>query len=129
MNDAEETYQLLESDPLSWLEQARGARLSADVIHAALTEIGCPSYFMIVSHNAPNEAMQRTAGLYLTYMLSSVISGFSDVISVRDGHFSVVGREANYLRFGPSRLHKSRVAELRIGAARERFNAYGEPDA
>jgi len=39
MNDSQETYQLLESDPLSWLEQARGARLSADVIYAALTEI------------------------------------------------------------------------------------------
>lgn len=39
MNDAEETYQLLESDPHSWLEQASGARLSADVIYAALREI------------------------------------------------------------------------------------------
>jgi hypothetical protein len=39
MNDADETYQLLESDALSWLDQARGARLSADVIYAALAGI------------------------------------------------------------------------------------------
>ena len=39
MNDAEAIYELIEDDPLSWLEQAEGARMSADVIWAAYTTI------------------------------------------------------------------------------------------
>jgi len=39
MNDAEAIYEVIEDDPLSWLEQAEGARLSAEVIRTALTTI------------------------------------------------------------------------------------------
>ena len=39
MDNAEEIYQLLENDAFSWLEQVDRARISADVIYAALTEI------------------------------------------------------------------------------------------
>lgn len=39
MNDAEETYRLVESDALGWLEHGRGVLLSAEVVYTALTEI------------------------------------------------------------------------------------------
>lgn len=39
MNDADETYRLVEGDALAWLEHGRGALLSAEVVYAALTEI------------------------------------------------------------------------------------------
>jgi hypothetical protein len=39
MDDALETYELLASDAPNWLEQAKGLRLSADVIYAALQKI------------------------------------------------------------------------------------------
>jgi hypothetical protein len=39
MDDAFETYELLAGDAPNWLEQAKGLRLSADLIYAALQEI------------------------------------------------------------------------------------------
>jgi hypothetical protein len=39
MDDGIETYELLASDALSWLEQARGLRLSAEVMYGALQEV------------------------------------------------------------------------------------------
>jgi hypothetical protein len=39
MNETDETYRLVESDAVGWLEQGRGALLSAEVVYAALTEI------------------------------------------------------------------------------------------
>jgi hypothetical protein len=39
MDDAFETYELLAGDVPNWLEQAKGLRLSVDVIYAALQEI------------------------------------------------------------------------------------------
>ena len=66
MNDPNETYQLLESDALSWLEQARGARLSAEVIYAALMEI------MPLSQTLPRVREKKLAYMQSFMLLTAI---------------------------------------------------------
>jgi hypothetical protein len=67
MDDALETHELLASDAFSWLERAKGLRLSADVIHAALREI------MPLSQTLPSIREKKVAYME-TYMLLTAIA-------------------------------------------------------
>src|SRR5664279_2305681 len=86
MSDAEETYTLLESDPLSWLEQAHGARLSADVLYGALSGI------MPLSQALPDIREKKLAYMQ-SFMLLTALA-FENLLK----GISVVGDPAGWKR-------------------------------
>jgi hypothetical protein len=66
MNDAEETYRLVEGDALGWLEHGRGALLSAEVVYAALTEI------MPLSQTLPGIREKKLAYMQSFMLLTAI---------------------------------------------------------
>lgn len=66
MSDAKKTYHLLESDSLCWLEQARGALLSADILYQALREI------MPLSQMIPGVREKKLAYMQSFMLLTAV---------------------------------------------------------
>ena len=72
MKDAESTYHSLASDAHTWLEQARGARLSADVLYAALAEI------MPLSQTLPQIREKKLAYMQSFMLLTAL--GFENLL-------------------------------------------------
>ena len=66
MATPEETYELLEDDPLSWLEQARGAQMSAELIRTALDAI------MPLSQSLPNIREKKLAYGHSFMLLTAI---------------------------------------------------------
>lgn len=71
-DDALDTYELLASDELNWLERAEGLRLSANVIYAAFEEV------MPLSQTLPGVREKKLAFMQ-SYMLLTAIA-FENVL-------------------------------------------------
>jgi hypothetical protein len=86
IDDALDTYELLASDALNWLERAEGLRLSADVIYAAFEEV------MPLSQTLPGIREKKLAFIQ-SYMLLTAIA-FENLLK----GLAVIGDPAGWRR-------------------------------